>query len=585
MKATFPIVLLAGLLCKCSPLSAQQPVLDYTLAVNPENLATVQITMRLRNLPANFHLAMVRHFLNDDRSWCNITDLQIEPGTIAREQDGLWGVSGAGSDATVRYKVRLAGEENSRVVRKPFLAPTGGLFGDMHMFLYVVEAVQAPAHVLLKLPPDWSIATELTPTSDPHIFYALNAQQLSDSPILAGKLREWSLQVDQTPIRVAYWPLPDAKPFDDKAMVDGMQRITQAAVNLFGGPPWREYLFQVRDGAYEEGMEHFDCVTLGLPSATLAKNPHADEDTIAHEFFHTWNMMRIHTAEYTGPDYRPVQLSGLWVGEGFTMFYADLLVRRAGLPPSQPTRTAHLEQLIHDYLDNPDNATSSAEQASRVAFNLDSESRPDVWVQGELLGAMLDFSIRDATEGKRSLDDLMRAMYANFSGERGFTTTDVERLAQQICDCSLKPFFDAYVRGAGAIDFNEYLRLAGLKMEVQWKKSARPDGTLIPDTRVGLPMRDGSYFLVLFPGGAWMRAGLRNGDQLLKVNGSTDNFSKLIHGLHMGDQATVEVKRDGKSLQVTVPMESFDQPEVKIQELPNPSYRQKAILAKWSASQ
>lgn len=583
MKTILPIALLAGLLCTCCHVRAQQPVLDYTLAVNPDDLASVQITMRLRNLPATFHLATVRHFLTDDRPWRNVEDLQIELGTIVREQDGLWRVNGASSDATVRYKVRLEGKEASRVVRQPFLTPTGGLFGDMHMFLYVVEAAQAPAHVLLRLPPDWTIATALTPTSDPHIFYARNAQQLSDSPILAGKLREWSFQVDQTPIRVAYWPLPDAKPFDEKAMVDGMQRITQAAVNLFGGPPWREYLFQVRDGADEEGMEHFDCVTLGLPSATLAKDPHADEDTIAHEFFHTWNMMRIHTAEYTGPDYKPVELSGLWVSEGFTMFYSDLLVRRAGLPPAEPTRTAHLEHLIRDYVENPDNARSSAEQASRAAFSSNGDSQGDVWVQGELIAAMLDLTIRDATEGKRSLDDLMRAMYANFSGDRGFTTNDVERLAQETCGCNLKPFFDAYVRVASAIEFNKYLRRAGLKVDVQWRKATRPDGTLIPDTRIALPVRNGLHLLYMFPGGVWMRAGLHNGDQVLTVNGSADNFSSLIHGLQVGDHATVEVSRDGKTLQVTVPVEPFDLPEVKIQQLPNPSDRQKAILAQWSA--
>jgi len=339
MKTTVPIMLLAGLLSTGRPLAAQQPVLNYTLAVNLDDSSTVQIVMRLRNPPATFHLAMVSHFLTDDRYWRFVEDLQSAPGTVAREQDGLWRVSGAGGDTTVRYKVRLGDKGASRVVQKPFLTPTGGLFGDLHMFMYVVEAAQAPAHVLLQLPPDWRIATSLTPTSDPHIFYARNAQDLTDSPILAGKLREWSFQVDQTPIRVAYWPLPDAKPFDEKAMVDGMQRITQAAANLFGGLPWREYLFQVRDGAQEEGIEHFDCVTLGLPSKTLAENPHADEDTIAHEFFHAWNMMRIHSAEYTGPDYKPVQLSGLWFSEGFTMFYADLLVRRAGcLPPSRPAR-------------------------------------------------------------------------------------------------------------------------------------------------------------------------------------------------------------------------------------------------------
>lgn len=131
-------------------------------------------------------------------------------------------------------------------------------------------------------------------------------------------------------------------------------------------------------------------------------------------------------------------------------------------------------------------------------------------------------------------------------GERGFTTNDVERIAQEVCGCNPKPFFDAYIRRAGAIDFNEYLRPDGLKMEVQWKKAARPNGTLIPGTRVGSPMRNGVPFLFLYPGGAWKCAGLRNGDQVLKVNSSADNLSNLIHGLHIGDHATVEVMRDGK---------------------------------------
>jgi len=583
-------MLLAGLLSTGRPGAAQQPVLDYTLAVKPDDSSTVRIVMRLRNLPETFHLAMVKDFLTDDRYWRYVEDLQSSPGTVAREQDGLWRVSGAGGDTTVRYKVRLEDKGASRVVRKPFLTPTGGLFGDLHMFMYVVEAAQAPAHVLLQLPPDWRIATALTPTTDPHIFYARNAQDLSDSPILAGKLREWSFQVDQTPIRVAYWPLPDAKAFDEKAMVDGFQKIMQGAANLFGGLPFREYLFQVRDGAEEEGREHFDCVTLGLPSATLAKDPYADGDTIAHEFFHAWNMMRIHSAEYTGPDYKPVQLSGLWFSEGFTMFYADLLVRRGGLPAPEPTRRAHLEQLITHYLENPNNARVSAEQASRVTFEDWNETHPSVWVQGELLAAMLDLRVRDATDGKRSLDDLMRAMYAQFSGQRGFTTNDVERLAGEVCGCDPKPFFDAYVRQARQIDFNDYLRFAGLKMDAQWKKAALPDGTFIPDLRVGAEFQSGEGLRLYFvPGGAWARAGLHWRDQLVRFNGTVvkteDDLAKLLKTLQVGDRATVEVMRDGTLRQVTVAIETYDQLHVVIGELANPGERQKGILARWSIGQ
>ena len=159
-----------------------------------------------------------------------------------------------------------------------------------------------------------------------------------------------------------------------------------------------------------------------------------------------------------------------------------------------------------------------------------------------------------------------------------------------MCGCSLKPFFDAYVRGASMIDFDNYLRLAGLRMEVQLKKASSPDGTFIPDRRVRASLSSsGLPILSFYPGGAWTRAGLRSGDQLVKFNGSPvatpDDFFRLLKALHIGDRATLEVMRDGTARQVTVLMDSYDQPEVKIQELADPSDHQKAIFARWNAGQ
>ncbi|MBK7597782.1 MAG: hypothetical protein IPJ07_04320 [Acidobacteria bacterium] len=119
MKMIFRLLLLVSLLCGGLSVSAQQPVLNYTLAINPADTSYVQITMRVRNLPQVFHLAMVNHFLVDDGYWRFIEDLQISPGTVVREQDGLWRVTGAGNDATVRYKVRANEKGAFRVVRKP----------------------------------------------------------------------------------------------------------------------------------------------------------------------------------------------------------------------------------------------------------------------------------------------------------------------------------------------------------------------------------------------------------------------------------------------------------------------------------
>ncbi len=596
MKTSIRLMLLVSLLCVAISVHAQQPVLNYTLAINPADTSSVQITMRCRNLPKVVHLAMVNHFLVDDGHWRFVEDLQISQGSIVREQDALWRVTGAGNDATVRYKVGINQKDTFRVVRKPFLTPTGGLVGDLHHFLYVVEATQTPAHVTLQLPPDWNLATSLAPTSDPHTFFARDAKELSDSPILVGKLRESRFQVEQVPIRVAYWPLPDAQPFDEKPLVDGLQRIVQQAANLFGGLPWREYVFQVRDGTDVEGFEHADCTTIGVPSKDLAAGRNPDYVMITHEFFHTWNIMRIHSAGYKGVSYKPVQLSGLWVSEGFTVYFADLLVRRAGLPTPFPTRLAYLEDLIEWYLSNPENARYSAEQNSRGAFkppigNAHSD-RYLLWEQSELMAALLDLTIRAATNGERSLDDLMRALYAEFPGARGFTTTDIERLASKVSGRNLKPVFAAYVRRAGKLDVARYLAMVGLQMETRTIKAAALDGTLKPDTQVYALLPNGESKLRLYlthPQSVWLRAGLRNGDQLVSVNGSVveteGEFNDLLNALHVGDRVKLEVMRAGKPRQIMVAVASYDWPDVKLRPIPAASQRQQMILAHWQASQ
>ena len=563
MKTILRLILLAAMLSAGSAVAAEKPNLGYVLTVDLHDTTSVEITLRARNLPATFHLAMVRHFLVDDESWRRVGDLQVSPGTIARQQDGLWEVTGTQGDVTIRYKIRLDEKGAFRVVRKPFLTPSGGLVGDLHMFMYVVEAVEAPAHVTLHLPADWTVATSLTPTSDPRTFYARDTAHLSDSPVLCGQLHEWHFQVDQVPIRVAYWPLPDANPFDEKPLVEGLRQLVQRAADLFGGAPWREYVFQVRDGTDVEGFEHTDSATVGVPSADLAAGRNPDWVMITHEFFHTWNMMRFHTAEYAGPTYKPVELSGLWASEGFTVFYADLLARRAGLPTPLPTRLAYLKDLIETYLSNPETARYSAEQASRGAFKPPvGDAHPDrymLWEQSELLAVMLDLSIRDATDGKRSLDDLMRAMNGEFSGQRGFTTADIERLAGRVSGRRRTTLFDDYVRRAGKIDVNRFLGLAGLQMDVGRTKAKAPDGTLQPDTRVYARLLYGEDALRLFlthPDSAWLGAGLRNCDQLVTVNGlgvaTEGGFDDLLKTFKVGDRVKLRVIRAGKTLDVTV---------------------------------
>jgi predicted metalloprotease with PDZ domain len=121
--------------------------------------------------------------------------------------------------------------------------------------------------------------------------------------------------------------------------------------------------------------------------------------------------MHVRPVERVGLQYRPVKPTGeLWWGEGVTLYFADLMLRRSLLPTSDATRAKHLESLIAAYLFNPAYASISAERVS--AADNDPVALGDfgasTHLQGNVLGSMLDLIIMDATAGRRSLSDVMR---------------------------------------------------------------------------------------------------------------------------------------------------------------------------------
>jgi predicted metalloprotease with PDZ domain len=389
-----------------------------------------------------------------------------------------------------------------------------------------------------------------------------------------------------------YWPLPDATPFDTTAFVAGVRGIAREAVRLFGRAPYREYTFVFQDGAYG-GLEHLNSATLGAPSSALARGQAASLGEAAHEFLHTWNLMRIRPAERGGIDYRPGgQSRGLWFSEGLTMFYADLLMRRAGIPTVDSTRLAHVERLVERYLANPGNTRISPERASLAEYGAAPGSLgdydPSVHVQGEVIGMMLDIIIRDATGGRRSMDDVMRAMLERFSGARGFTGADVERTVADVCGCATRAFFDSYVRGVGPIDVDRYLRPIGLRARVTREPVLAPDGSAAPDRRIYAWTPPGEHSLSLLlndPASVWGRAGLHTGDRVVAVDSAAvatwPDFRAAITRARIGDTVRVDVRRAGIARSVSVVVTGYDRPVVRIEEIPAATERQRALRARW----
>jgi len=572
------------------------PSIAYSITVREGDTTGFDVQMFVSSAPDTFRIAMARHPEYDDRFYRYVENLRSsQQATIVREDSALWRVATKDGNAVIEYRIALpTPTPPPRAAWMPFLSRTGGLIGGPHAFMYVVGAELAPAYVDVRTPwPHPSISTGLTPTAVPTTFYAANAYVLVESPILVGQFRQWGFTVDHAPHTIVYWGPPGRPSFDTAAFRNGVERLTEQAVGLFGRAPYREYTFMFQDLAFG-GLEHHNSVTLGAPSDQLAQDPNALLAETAHELFHTWNLIRIRPAQYIGVTYKLIEpVPTLWFSEGLTIFYSDLLVRRARLPMSDSTRVTHLEAIIGRYLSQPTYSRFSAEQVSRVAYNAAPDALGDysasAHLMGEVLGSMLDLIVRDATNGRRSVDDVMRLMLERGGGERGFVGADIERAVSDVCSCNVAPFFAAHVRGAQPVDFNRYLTAIGLRANVS-TMAVRRDGQTVADTRLWAwnPPNDTLLSLLINnPETIWGRAGLHSGERVLSINGAPvktwNEFRTVVGRSRLGDTVTFVVKAPQAAAQrtVRVVVSGYYRPVVRIEPIQGATPKQVRLRDAW----
>src|SRR6266404_1172654 len=571
------------------------PRISYNIRVDARDLSGFDVEMRVHDAGPTVRIAMASHPEYDDRYWRYVENLTAESRgarlQITSEENALWRVVVPGGDLAVKYRIHLPPQTKpTRAAWKPFLAPTGGLVGDLHSLMYVVGATSTPARVTLDLPSGWASASGLGPTDDPKTFAASSVELLLDSPIMIGQFRHWEFIVKGVPHTIVYWPQPNAAPFDTASFVAGIQSIAAEALKIFGEPPYRSYTFLYEDGAFG-ALEHLNSVNIGATSQGLAQGFTDVFGTTAHEYFHTWNLMHVRPVERVGVRYRPAEPTAeLWWSEGVTIYFSDLLLRRAKLPTFDPTRVAHLETYIAAYLLTPGYSRISAERASRAADDplALGDDYAETHLQGSLLGTMLDLMIHEATHGQRSLDDVMRTLSDRFTPQRAITGRDIERVVHEVCACDAHTFFEAYVRGARPMDFDHYLRAIGLRPQVSWSPALGADGKPAPDLRIFAfvgPVDSTLRIRITDPSSVWGRAGLHTGDQPVSLDGSpvatSAAFRSWLGQLHIGQTAQIEVMRDGATSQIAVPISGYDRPTVSIEEIADASAEQRRLRERW----
>jgi predicted metalloprotease with PDZ domain len=370
-----------------------------------------------------------------------------------------------------------------------YLAPTA-------TFFYIDGFLHLPVRVEIVNQPWSKIATGLeTISGKPNQFTAPDFDILYDCPILIGELEELpSFTVNGIAHRFIGFKIGT---FDKVDFMSRLKKITEAASAIIGDIPFNLYTF-IAIGPGRGGIEHLNNTTVSFDGNTLNTEVSVNRmmNFLAHEYFHHYNVKRIRPFELGPFDYeKGSKTNMLWLSEGLTVYYEYLIVKRAGLADER-TLLANLEGNINAHENNPGRFHQSLQQASYNTWKdgpfgtQGDEPGKSIsyYDKGPIVGLLLDFAIRQATENKKSLDDVMRELYWKYyKGKgRGFTEAEVQQACEAIAGSSLAPLFD-YVYTTKELDYTKYLGNAGLSLEVISESADTTSQTKFKLTRINNP--------------------------------------------------------------------------------------------------
>lgn len=489
----------------------------------------------------------------------HVTDAAGRELAVSRPDPYGWTVAEHNDSVTVRYKVfgdRIDGT---------YLA-----IDSTHAHINMPAAIlwgrgldERPVTITFVPPPamSWQVASQLHPGSTPFEFTAPNLQYLMDSPSEFGAFSLRQFSVDGHRFRVALHHTGTASELD--AFTKDVEKIVRQEAKIFGeypayDPGYYTFLVDYLPYASSDGMEHRNSTVISS-SLALATEHQELLGTVAHEFFHCWNVERIRPRTLEPFNFEAANLSGeLWLAEGFTQYYGPLALSRAGLADLAST-AATMGGLIAAITEGPGRTFRSAVEMSQMAPFIDGGRAIDrtnwndtvisYYPFGGAIALALDLSLRDRSNGRTTLDDFMRAMWRTHGKPGGvregyvdhpYTIADAEmRLAEVSGDREFaRDFFARYVQGREAADYARLLSRAGLVLRKVNQRQAWWGDAAVESTARGLRLRTAP--LANTPAYA---AGLDVGDEIREVAGTrvttSEELGAELRRHHPGDRVPV----------------------------------------------
>jgi len=575
------------------PGCAAQPGVDYTVRLDRARNQIIRIEATVTNPgeKAEFLLPTWRpgrygilDFAANVRIW-DAVDQSGEPLPVQKIRKNAWVVDSTGAESvTFGYDI-FANDLGFRTRHAD----------DSHVFLngssvFVLNPPTRDEPHLVRfdgLGEDWKIASGMPSGSEKNTLLAASYDVLVDSPIEIGTHRSIAFEVDGTPYEITIWGECAA---DDNELIEDFTKIIEACIDIFDSVHFDRYVFLIHSAdGIGGGTEHLNSTIMQTrPSSFESESAYRGFlSLVAHEFFHTWNVKNFRPAGITPYDYdKENYTTSLWIAEGCTSYYDDLLLARTG-QRSVENYLSSLRGSIGSVLGNPGRNFMSVEQASYDAWlKAWGPSSPDhrnttvsIYTHGAMVTFGLDMLIRRESSGERSFDDVMRLMNERFPLESGgYTPEEFQMAVSEVAGVDVSDFFARHIAGKEPIPFADLIRTVGLTLE------RRSDE---PEPYAGLTLRDsGGKTTVsrVIDDSPAFQAGLILDDEIVSANGKSvdsGSWNEIVSDAEPGDVIRVGMFRRSEFREVELTVAGVVPERYEIEYMDEPTDQQKASYETW----
>ncbi|MGY4536000.1 putative metalloprotease with PDZ domain [Mucilaginibacter sp. UYNi724] len=492
-----------------------------------------------------------------------------------------WKINTTGlTSVTVKYKVyafELSVRTSFIDVSHAFLSTTG-------IFLFPKGMLAQPSTITIKPYKDWNkVSTSLEMVNgDAFTRTAPSYDILYDSPLEIGTQDVFDFDVANTHYEVAMY---GGGNYDKERLKKDMAKIIEAEAAVFGENPNKHYTFivhnKLRNGG---GLEHLSSTVLGASrdGYTNERTYHGFLGLVAHEHFHLWNVKRLRPIALGPFDYdNENYTTNLWIAEGFTAYYQNIILRYADLSNTE----TFLGDMVSDINTVENQPGTKVQPLSESSFDAWIKSyRPNensyntgisYYDKGAVIGMLLDLEIINNSDGKYSLNDVMKYMYDTYykGKKRGYTDAEFKAGFEKFAGKNLNDFYAQYINGLSAIKYDKYLDYAGYKLADEMASTNNAD--------LGVAVNTRNIITTVFRDGAGWVDGLNVGDQITNIDDTPVTDISAIKGKKVGDKIVVTVSRDGQAVKIPVTLKRNDNVKYTITELPNATPQQLAVRKKW----